>query len=189
MKDTISSLKEAIIGESHAKRTYQLFSEQAKKENLNFIAHIFKAISLAEDIHIKNHLKALSVITNSEVKVEEIVKIDEDEIKKKVKNTRSNLYEAIQGETYETKKMYKEFVKNAKNEGLNVAELSFTLAKKAEKVHAKIYSDLLKKLEKNKTIESKEVYVCQICGNIEFEIEKLEICPVCEHGIQFFKKV
>ena len=65
-----------------------------------------------------------------------------------VKDTRSNLADAINGETHEVKKMYKKFLKNAKTAEQDVVELTFHLAREAEKIHAKIYSQYLKKLEK-----------------------------------------
>ena len=52
----IENLKEAINGESNAKRKYELYAEQAMKENLPEVANLFKAVSQAENIHVKNHL-------------------------------------------------------------------------------------------------------------------------------------
>jgi len=187
MLSIIENLKEAINGESNAKRKYELFAERAEQENLPEIAHLFKAISTAEAIHIKNHIRALTVITNAEVSLEDFVNVNEEILKDGVKDTISNLIEAINGETYETKQMYRKFVKNAKKEGNEVAELSFLLAKKAEKVHAKIFSRYLKKLEKNQKIDKKKIYVCQICGNVEFKTPPL-VCPICDHSQKFFKE-
>ena len=182
------NLKEAINGESNAKRKYQLFSEQAAKENLTEIALLFKAASYAESLHIKNHLKALSSITKTSVNPEEFVKVDDNELKNHVKDTRSNLKQAIDGETYEFKKIYKQFVRNEIKEGDLVSELTFRLAREAEKVHAKLYSNYLKHLEKNKEFELVEIYVCTICGNIELAFLP-DICPVCDHDQKFFKKI
>lgn len=108
----IENLKEAINGESNAMRNYELYAEKAREENLPEVAHLFKAISTAEAIHIKNHLRALEVITESEVKVEDFVNVNEEALKLSVKETKSNLLDAINGETYETKQMYKNFLKN-----------------------------------------------------------------------------
>ena len=182
------NLKEAINGESNAKRKYEMFSEQAAKENHAEIALLFKSASYAESIHIKNHLKALSSITKASVNPEDFVKVDDNELKNHVKDTRSNLQEAIDGETYEFKKMYKQFVRNAIKEGDLVSELTFKLAREAEKVHAKLYSNHLKQLEKNKEFEPVEIYVCTICGNIELA-PLPDICPVCDHDKKFFKKM
>ena len=48
--------------------------------------------------------------------------------------------------------MYKDFLKNAKAGEFDVVELSFQLAREAEKIHAKLYSLYLKNLEKGKSI-------------------------------------
>lgn len=151
------------------------------------ISHLFNAISSAEDIHIKNHLKVLEKITNSEVTIEDIVQIDVQQLQKNVKNTRENLVQAIAGETFEFKKMYKTYIKNAKKEDIYLAEYSFNLARKAEKVHSKLFTKFLKDIESGINFESQELYVCQICGNVELG-EPPRICPVCEHDYKFFKK-
>lgn len=187
MPAVIENLKEAINGESNAKRKYELYAEKAREENLPEIAHLFEAISAAEAIHIKNHIRALAVLTNADVKTEDFVEVNEVDLKNQIKDTKENLIDAINGETYETKKMYKNFIKNSKKEGSEVAELSFSLARKAEKVHAKLFTEYLKLLENNKTIEKRKIFVCQICGNVEFEAPP-SVCSVCEHSQKFFRE-
>ena len=183
----IENLKEAINGESNAKRKYELYAEQATIENLPEVAKLFKAVAHAESIHIKNHLKALSSITNKEANPDDIVVIKEENLRDNVKDTRSNLADAINGETHEVKKMYKKFFKNAKTAEQDVVELTFHLAREAEKIHAKIYSQYLKKLEKGKLIEPINIYVCSICGNVELN-ELTGNCKICDHGSRFFEK-
>jgi len=124
MSSIIENLKEAINGESNAKRKYELYAEQAMKENLPEVAKLFTAVAHAESIHVKNHLKAMSSITNEEVNPDDFVVINEDELKAHVKSTQSNLTDAINGETYEVKKMYKDFLKNVKVGEYDVVELS-----------------------------------------------------------------
>ncbi len=188
MSIVIENLKEAIMGESTAKAKYKFFAEKAYDENYPEIAHLFEAISTAEAVHIKNHMKALTLLTGVEIKIENFVDVNEEALKKTVKDTKSNLIDAIKGETYETKQMYKDFVKNAKKEENEVAELSFMLARKAEKVHANLFKKYLKQLEKNQKIDKQKIYVCQICGNVEFEEAPL-VCPVCDHTQKFFKEI
>jgi len=188
MSTIIENLKEAINGESNAKRKYEIYAEIAKEENLSEIAHLFKAVSAAEAIHIKNHIRALEVITKSKIQLEDFVEVNEDVLKNNAKDTKSNLIDAIEGETYETKHMYKSFIKNSKKEGNEVAELSFSLARKAEKVHAKIFSDYLQKLDKNEMIGRQKIFVCQICGNVEFSTPP-SVCPICDHTEKFFKEI
>ncbi len=189
MIDVVENLKQAIIGESNAKRKYEHFAEKAGSENLPEIANLFKAISFAESIHIKNHLKALTKITNSDIDLNDIVKIDEEELKKQVNDTRNNLIQSIAGETFEFKKMYKSYIKNAKKEDtFYLAEFSFDLARKAEIVHSKLYIEYLKKLDKKEKIERVDLYVCTICGNVELKSAS-KVCPNCEHDQKFFKKM
>ncbi len=187
MSLVIENLKDAIKGESNAKRKYEMFAEQAEKEGLPEISHLFKAVSFAESIHIKNHLKSLSIITKHEGKLEDIVKLNEEKIKSFIKDTSSNLINAIEGELYETNEMYKNFVKNAKKSSSDVAELSFSLARNAEKVHAKLYSQDLKTLDKNAKFESLNIYVCTICGNVEVGALPKK-CFLCGHENTFFEK-
>ena len=182
------NLKEAIVGESTARKKYELFAEKATEENHPEITHLFKAVAYAEGIHIKNHIKALSKITNSQVDLNEIFKINEEDIKEKVLDTRNNLIQAIAGETFEFKKMYKSFIKNAKKEHTYLAEFSFNLARKAEKVHSKLYISYLKQLDNEENIEPVDIYVCKICGNVELR-EPPNICPNCEHDKKFFIKI
>lgn len=184
----LQNLKEAIIGESTAKAKYQLFALKAKEEGLVEIARLFKAISYAEEIHVKNHVKAFEKISDIKIEFKELVKIDEVELQKKVKDTRNNLIQAIAGETYEFRKMYKSFMKNAKKLNTYLAEFSFNLARNAENIHRKLFIDYLKMLDDNRIRENENIYVCEICGNVE--IGNLpSSCSICDHDQKFFKKM
>jgi len=184
----LENLEVAIIGESIAKAKYIFFALKAKEDGYEEIAHLFKAISHAEEIHIKNHVKAYEKISDTKFDFVELVKIDEIELQKKVKDTRNNLIQAITGETYEFRNMYKSFMKNAKKLHTYLAEFSFNLARNAENVHRKLFIDYLKMLDDNKMVENANIYVCEICGNVE--IGRLPAsCPICDHDKKFFKKI
>ena len=186
MSSTIENLKEAIKGENNAKLKYELFAKKAKEEDLPEIAHLFEAISYAESIHIKNHLRVLSKLTNSEVDLFNIVPSDEKSIS--ISNTKDNLIQAIEGETYEFKKMYKAFMKTAKKRNRYLAEFSFDLARKAELIHSKLFKKYLKKLVNNESFDKVDIYVCSICGNVELE-RAPKTCPNCQHDQKFFIKL
>ncbi len=184
----IENLKEGIRGEYTAKRKYALFSEKALKENHLMIAKLFKTVSLAEEIHVKNHLRALEKITNKKFNINHIVGSDESELSIKVSSTRDNLKDAIAGETYEFKKMYKSFIKNAKKKDFYLAEFSFDLARKAEKVHGELFMKYLELLDSGQTIDEIEIFLCKICGNVELNQAPLK-CPNCDHDQQFFEEI
>lgn len=143
---------------------------------------------MAEAIHTKNHLKALEKITKKKFSLNEIINIDETELLKNIDSTRNNLVQAISGETYEFKKMYKTFIKNAKKKDIYLAEFSFDLARKAEKVHGNLFQKYLKHLDKGKEINEIKVFLCTICGNVELS-QVPAICPNCDHDQLFFDEI
>lgn len=188
MSETITNLQKAIEGETKAKKKYNLFSQKAKAEGYDNLAYLFRAISLAEQIHINNHRRAISISEKNDAVDERFEEIDITQISIDVKNTRLNLENVIKAEMDEFKKMYKNYIKTAEKENFDVAKLSFSLARKAEKQHAKAFKEYLKYLKKEKKILFKKIYICQICGNIEFD-NPPENCPVCDHSQKFFKEI
>lgn len=188
IKTVVDNLKKAIIGEYIAKRKYELFSKKAQKENYHMIATLFKTVSMAEGIHIKNHMQALEKITNKQYKLENIVGSDETKLSINVNSTKENLMDAISGETYEFKKMYKSFIKNAKKKDIYLAEFSFDLARKAEKVHSELFTKFLKLLDNGKNVDEIAIFLCKICGNVELNQAPL-VCPNCDHDQQFFEQI
>jgi rubrerythrin len=164
MSKTEQSLKEAFAGESQANRKYLAFSAKAEQEGYVQVARLFRAAAEAETVHAHNHLRALNGI----------------------KSTKENLQEAIAGETHEFKKMYPEMLEAAKAEGNKQAEKTFHFANEVEKVHAKLYQNLLDNL--GKSHETYPYYVCPVCGYTA-EKEAPGTCPVCGTKGEMFKKI
>ena len=156
MTESIDKLMAAFAGESQANRRYLAFAKKAEEEGLPQIAKLFRAAAEAETVHALNHLR----------------------IAGKVGMTVSNLDEAINGETYEFRKMYPEFIAVAQSEKNKQAEWSFTIANKVEEVHAGLYKKALDALKANKPLWSVDYYVCKVCGNT-VEKEALDKCPIC----------
>jgi len=161
---TIKNLKEAFAGESQANRKYLAFAEKAEEEGYKEVAKLFRAAAAAESVHALNHLRAMGGVSS----------------------TRENLQSAIQGETYEFKEMYPNFIEEAKKEGAQDAiVLSMDTANKVERIHAGLYKKALENLGKNKEVD---YYVCQVCGNT-FENRVPEKCPICGAPGSMFKKI
>ena len=156
MTKTDQNLKDAFAGESQANRMYLAFAKKADEEGFPQIAKLFRAAAEAETVHALNHLKVMG----------------------HVKSTSDNLGTAVSGETYEFKKMYPEFIAEAKKEGNKKAEVSFEFANQVEQIHAAMYQKALDAL-KNKTQPPKADYwVCPVCGNT-FEGSAPDKCPIC----------
>jgi rubrerythrin len=155
MSSTKENLKEAFAGESQANQKYRAFAKKAEKEGLSNIAKLFRTAAEAERIHAEGHLGALDGIGS----------------------TIENLKGAIAGETYEFKEMYPPMLKLAEEEN-DKAKRMFGYAVKAEEVHAKLYSLALEAAAQGKDLEISKIYLCPVCGNIEFG-EPTEKCFIC----------
>ncbi|HHV51628.1 MAG TPA: ferritin family protein [Candidatus Avimonas sp.] len=158
---TLENLMAAFAGEAQANRKYTAYAKKAEQEGKLNAAKLFRAAADAETLHALKHF----------------------EVAGKIGTTADNLDDAVNGETYEFKEMYPEFIKVAEAEGNKAAVMSFKLAMKAEEVHAKLYKEALENID-----ETEEVfyYLCPVCGNIEkSRPEKCSICGV--PGEKFIK--
>lgn len=164
MAKSEDALKEAFAGESQANRKYLAFAAKADQEGYAQAARLFRAAAAAETIHAHNHLRAL----------------------KAIRSTRENIGEAVAGETHEFKAMYPAMIEAAKAEGNKEAERSFTYANEVEKVHARLYEQMLVDLAVAEA--TYPYYVCPVCGYTA-EGEAPEVCPVCGAKGKMFSKV
>ncbi len=161
MEKTLKDLMEAFAGESQANRKYTAFAKKAEAEGKTNAAKLFRAAADAETIHALKHL----------------------EVAGKIGSTAENLKAGVEGETYEYKDMYPEFLKDAEAEGNKAAIMTFTFAMKAEEVHAGLYQEALDNIDQTEEVF---YYLCPVCGNIEKSVpEKCSICGV--PGSRFIK--
>jgi rubrerythrin len=177
---TINNMQKAYKGEISAIAKYTAFSKKAEQEGYTKIALLYKAVSLAETIHAKNHKK---VIETAGVKVpiispEFIVKL-----------TKENLHDDIQGEAYEANTMYPGFLKIAKEADNNAAIISLTYAMKTEKKHKLFFEKALGDINSNTLLSLPSVYfVCPICGNT-YETEAPNHCDFSNTPKEKFIKI
>jgi len=155
MASTQENLKEAFAGESQANRKYLAFADQAAKDGLPNIAKLFRTTAEAETIHATAHLRAMDGVGT----------------------TADNLQAAIDGETYEYTEMYPPMLEKAEAEG-HKAKRMFGFAVQAEAVHAALYAQALKATKEGKDLDVGEIYLCPICGHIEFG-QAPASCPIC----------
>lgn len=146
----------AFAGESQARNKYKVFSEAADDEGFANVAKLFRAASLAEELHARRLMRVGGYIGT----------------------TAENLAAGQAGELEETNNMYPSFIAVAEKEGKSDALLTFTHAMKAEAEHAKLYGKALEAVKAGKDIDAKTVYLCPVCGNIEIN-HTSERCPIC----------
>jgi rubrerythrin len=166
MTKTDQNLKDAFAGESQANRLYLAFAKKAEEEGFMQTAKLFRAAAQAETVHAHNHLRVTG----------------------QVKSTADNLGTAITGETFEFKKMYPEFIEDAKKEGNKPAQISFEYANKVEQIHAALYQKALDAVKSKKEVAKADCYVCPVCGNT-FEGSVPDMCPICATPKSKFMKI
>jgi rubrerythrin len=154
---TIENMQSAYKGERTATAKYEAFSKKAEEEGFHNIALLYNAVSAAENIHSINHK---AVIEDAGAKVPIITP------EYKVKSTQDNLADDINGEAYEAKTMYPDFLKTAEIADNQIAILSLTYAKKTEQKHKFFFEQVLGDIKSNtlKSLPSK-YFVCPVCGN------------------------
>jgi rubrerythrin len=165
MPTTTENLATAFAGESQANRKYLAFARQAEKEGFPQIAKLFRAAAEAETLHALAHLHN----------------------KGGVRSTLENLEEAVAGETYEFTQMYPPMVEQAKAER-HKASTMLDFANRAERVHAGLFEQALTALRSGADLSRMDVYLCPVCGDVEFG-EPPDKCPICGAPASKFQKV
>lgn len=166
MGKTNENLKAAFAGESQANRKYLAFAKKAEKEGRPGLAKLFRVAAEGETIHALNHFKAMDG----------------------AKSSLENLKAAIEGESYENEEMYPKFIKEAGEEGNEQVKISFYGANEVEKIHQKLFKEVLAKLEKDENLEEKEYFVCKECGYPVLG-QPPEKCPICGASKENFYRV
>ena len=164
-KMTKKALYDAFSGESMAHMKYLIFSQMAEKEGYRNVARLFKAIAFAEQVHATNHAINLEMI----------------------KETKDNLYSAMEGEIFEVNEMYPAYSAIAKMQEEKEAQTSFYYALEAEKIHAELYQKARQAVENGNDIQIDEIYICPICGYTHVGIPP-DRCPVCGAEKEKFEK-
>lgn len=160
------NLNEAFAGESQANRKYLAYAIQAEKDGYPGVARLFRAAADAETVHALAHFRVMGG----------------------VESTKSNLADAIAGETYEFSEMYPAFLKIAQEEGWKPAEFSFRNALAVEEVHSDLFTRALKAVESGQDIPETPIYVCPVCGNtIEGSVP--DMCPVCNISGDKYRRI
>ena len=167
MSKTEENLKAAFAGESQARNKYTYFAEVAKEEGYHYIAKFFEETAENEKQHAKDHLRLL----------------------KGIGDTLENLKEAIGGEHYETTEMYPTFAKEAEEEGNVQAATLFKEIAKVEAHHRDRYKKL-KQMVDNGTVFKREepiTWKCSVCGYVHDGTEPPEVCPCCNHPMNYYE--
>ncbi|MCR5760865.1 MAG: rubrerythrin family protein [Sphaerochaetaceae bacterium] len=164
---TEANLMAAFAGESQARNKYSYYASKAKKDGYEQIAALFEETANNEKEHAKMWFKLFHGIGD----------------------TAANLADAAAGENYEWTDMYKQFAKEAREEGFDEIADQFEGVAAIEKAHEERYRKLLANIEEGVVFskDGDKVWVCRNCGHIHIGKEAPEKCPVCAHPKAYFE--
>lgn len=131
---TEKNLAAAFAGESMANRKYLYFAKIARELGNEEVARLFEETAHQETGHAFIHLELL--YPKSEMTVEKLLEA------------------AIEGELYETNKMYPGFEKTAVKEGQLKAAAEFAEQAKESKEHAEIFEKAAKRFKALALVEA-----------------------------------
>ncbi|MDI6873190.1 rubrerythrin family protein [Candidatus Solincola sp.] len=150
---TRKHLYDAYTGESKAAVRLKAFARKAEEEDYPVIAKLFRAVAESESIHAYNNLRLL----------------------REIKDTETNLEEALASEQKIAQVSYDSFIADAEAEGERVAATMFAYARDVEERHVKLYEGALQHLVAEKI---PNYYVCSVCGYVADDVIP-EKCPIC----------
>lgn len=164
MKDrTANNMHTAFVEEAKAHERLLMFAKKAEEEELPQIAHLFRAVAVAEGIHSRRHFAMLESVAD----------------------TQTNLERSFQSENTVNGIHYPAMVREAEEEGEAAVSVVFSQIRDVEAFHANLYKRALNNLIAQR---STEYYVCTVCGYVA-ERELPENCPVCNAPKSSFEKI
>ena len=179
MSKTQENLLKAFAGESMARNKYTYFAEQARKENLIWIAEVFEETAGNERAHAQEEYEQMKdgdKMTNTyDIQTQG--------------TTLDNLNQSLAGETFEYKEMYKGFAETARAEGETESARLFTEIMETEEKHAERYHILADRLEAGTLFESEtEIeWKCLNCGYIHKGTSAPDKCPLCQKPQGYYR--
>lgn len=180
--ETMKNLMRAFAGESQARNRYTFAAEQANKQGLYVIEHVFKFTAEQEKAHAQVFYEQLKELAGENITVDGGYPVDiNPNISELLKMAQHNEYE-------EHDDAYKHFADTAQQEGFGKAASKFRMIAEIEKIHGDRFGKFAQLLEDNQlfvaNVETK--WMCLNCGYVYEGKEVPMKCPVCEHEQGWF---
>lgn len=174
------NLLAAFAGESQARNRYTYYASAARKEGFEQIANFFIETAENEKEHAKIFFKHLE---GGEVEVVASYPAGS------IKDTKSNLEAAAEGEKMEWTTLYADFAQVAKDEGFFDVARSFEQVAKVEKFHESRYRKLIDNVAKGQVFKKKTPvgWHCINCGYVIEGTEPPQECPACKHPAAYYE--
>jgi rubrerythrin len=177
---TEKNLLTAFAGESQARNRYTFFASAARKEGFEQIANIFTDTAENEKEHAKVFFQYLE---GGDVEITAAYPAGA------IRDTKSNLEAAADGENMEWTQIYSDFSTKAREEGFEQIAISFDQIGKVEKFHEARYRKLAENVANGGVFKKKTVvkWHCANCGYIYEGTEPPKQCPACKHPLAYYE--
>jgi rubrerythrin len=177
---TEKNLLTAFAGESQARNRYTFFASRAREEGFQQIANIFVETADNEKEHAKVFF---SYLEGGDTEIRAVYPAG------MVKDTRSNLEAAAEGEKMEWTAIYADFAKTAREEGFPDIARSFEQIARVEKFHESRYRKLSSNVGSSQVFKKPNVvkWHCANCGYVFEGTEPPKECPACKHPQAFYE--
>ncbi|MEO0206218.1 MAG: rubrerythrin [candidate division WOR-3 bacterium] len=177
---TEKNLLISFAGESQARNRYTYFASAAKKEGYEQISAIFLETADNEKEHAKVFFKYLE---GGELEITAAYPAG------MIKDTKTNLESAADGEKFEWSKLYADFEKDAEKEGFPEIAKSFNEVAEVEQFHESRYRKLIENIKNGMVFKKKNVvkWHCRNCGYVHEGTEAPKECPACKHPQSYYE--
>jgi len=177
---TEKNLLTAFAGEAQARNRYTFFASVARKEGYEQIASVFTETAGNEKEHAEIFFKYLE---GGDVEITAAYPAGI------ISDTKTNLEAAADGEKLEWSKIYADFEKTAREEGLADIATSFKEIAEVEEFHERRYRKMAKNIADGEVFKKKSVakWHCTNCGYIHEGTEAPKECPACKHAQAYYE--
>ena len=167
---TEKNLLKKFAGESRARNKYSFYADKAREDGFMYVGDVFDETAGNEKAHAREVYRRF---------------LD------RISNTKNNLIESALGESEESKVIYKEFEKIARDEGFDEIADFYKELQEVEDHHKERFLKLAKMLKEEKLFkyDKKEEWLCLNCGYIYEGKEAPMRCPLCKYARSYFKKL
>ena len=181
---TKENLMRAFAGESQARNRYTFAAQEARKQGLYAVGHVFEFTANQERAHAERFYELLKSMAGQTIEICAGYPVDKQE-------TIIDLLESsMHNEFEEADDIYISFGNTAKEEGfIEVASAFFQIAE-IEKFHGGRFRKLAMHLKEDRYFESDQeegdAWMCLNCGNIHTGKKLPGVCPVCRYDRGYF---
>ena len=179
---THQNLMRAFAGESQARNRYTFAASQCKARGLVVLERLFLFTAGQEKEHAELFYGRLAGMNGRNIGIEGSYPVSN------YSDPLDLLEDARHNEMQEYSHDYRQFAKEAEEEGFSEIAALFAMIAEIEKTHAERFGAYARLVENGELFRSNEetIWICLNCGHVHRGTSAPELCPVCTHEQGYF---